>query len=303
MASTFTANVNLEEPARGDDVGTWDTPVNGNTTNMDLLFGGIATISGAAGSVVLSANQLRSRMLVINSTLTASITLTFATSFIKDYHVFHQATGSSAFTITLTTTAAGGQAICCPPGVNTLVYNDGTNLKYMNLERTGSYWDYAGSSVPNWVSGCTVPPYLNCDGSTFNPSTYPQLFTIMGSSILPDSRNRARVPLAQGAARLSVAVSGLNGGTLFAAGGNEAMQQHNHNLTLTDPGHTHTTNGLIARLDATTNAGGNTVLSLGTLTINSAVTGITVVSSAAGTGTTQNVQPTYIGGLTLIRAA
>jgi hypothetical protein len=26
MASTFTPNIQLEEPARGDDVGTWDTP-------------------------------------------------------------------------------------------------------------------------------------------------------------------------------------------------------------------------------------------------------------------------------------
>ena len=37
MASTFTPNIQLNEPARNDDVGTWDTPVNSNMTLIDLV--------------------------------------------------------------------------------------------------------------------------------------------------------------------------------------------------------------------------------------------------------------------------
>ena len=43
MASTFTPNIQLEEPARNDDVGVWDTPVNNNMTLVDLVVGAIAS--------------------------------------------------------------------------------------------------------------------------------------------------------------------------------------------------------------------------------------------------------------------
>jgi hypothetical protein len=69
------------------------------------------------------------------------------------------------------------------------VLNDGSNLRFKNLGGPiGSYWDYAGSSNPAWNSGCTVPPYLNCDGSTFSAATYPSLAVILGSTTLPDEK-------------------------------------------------------------------------------------------------------------------
>src|SRR5882724_6785291 len=189
MVSTFTPNIQLEEPARGDDVGVWDTPVNSNMTVVDLVAGGIATITLNNSNVVLSAAQFRSNFLVLVSTLTGSVALTFPTSFVKPYSVQNACTGSSAFVITLGTTASGGQVICCPPGQITDFFNDGTNIKFKNLGGpVGSYWDYAGSSVPAWVSGCSIPPYLNCDATTFSSGQYPALLAILGSTTLPDSR-------------------------------------------------------------------------------------------------------------------
>lgn len=223
MVSTFTPNIQLEEPARGDDVGTWDTPVNGNMSLIDLVSGGIQTFSAAAGSVVLSAPQFQANELVIVSTLIASITLTLPTSFKKPYSVYHLATGSSAFTITLATTAAGGQAIAVPPGEVTDILNEGNNIRFRNLGRVGSYVDYAGSSIPNWVTGCTVPPYLNTDGTTFSSATYPILATILGSTTLPDFRGRAPHYLNQGTARLTQAGAGIDGNTIFANGGTNGV--------------------------------------------------------------------------------
>src|SRR6266478_6484864 len=166
MASTFTPNVNFEEPARGDDVGTWDTPVNNNMTIADLIVGGIATIGLNNANVVLSAAQFRSAGITFNSTLTGSVTITFPTSFTKAYKVRNLCTGSSAFTITLATTAAGGQVIGCPPGQPFECVNDGANIYFHNFgPPIGGYWDYAGSSNPAWNSVCTIAPYLNCDGS------------------------------------------------------------------------------------------------------------------------------------------
>src|SRR5882672_5514277 len=152
MVSTFTPNLQLEEPARGDQVGTWDTPVNNNETLIDLVAGAINTISLNNSPVVLAAAQFQSKGITFNSTLTGSVAITFPTSFKKSYEIQNLCTGSSAFTITLLTTAAGGAGICCPPGEWMECVNDGVNIKFKNLGRIGSYWDYAGSSVPNWVS-------------------------------------------------------------------------------------------------------------------------------------------------------
>lgn len=301
MVSTFTPNVQIEEPARGDDVGTWDTPVNGNMTLIDLILGGITTIALNNTPVVLSAAQFKSKQVTFNSTLTGSVAITFPTSFTKSYEIQNLCTGSSAFIITLQTTAAGGQAIACPPGETIDCFNDGTNVKFKNLGRVGTYWDYAGSSVPAWVSGCTVPPYLNCDGTTFSATTYPQLAVIFGSTTLPDSRSKFRATLSQGVGLITTAGCGLDGSTRFATGGNQALAAHTHANSLNDPGHTHGTNANSGL--STTGGGAFGISAANAATINSAGTGVSITNAAAGTGGSANIPPAYIGGLTLIRAA
>lgn len=302
MVSTFTPNINLEEPARGDDVGTWDTPVNSNMTVTDLVMGAIATQSLTNANVVLSAAQFRSKQITFNSTLSGSVTITFPTSFTKSYEIQNQCFGSSAFTITLTTTAAGGQAICCPPGETIDCFNDGVNIKFKNFDRVGSYWDFGGSSVPNWVSGCTVAPYLNCDGTAFSSATFPQLTVILGGTTLPDSRGRARFALNQTTGRITSGVSGVDGNTRGSAGGDQSLQSHTHVNTLNDPGHVH------AYLQATAgsqkpDSGGSAPFSNNVLVnTNSATTNVTITNASAGSGGAQNIPPAYIGGMTLIRA-
>lgn len=299
MVSIFSSNILLEEPAHGDQTGVWDTPLDSNWTILDRILGGVTTLGLNNSNVALLSSQYQSKTIVFNSTLTGSVTITFPTSFVKSYEILNQCSGSSAFTITLATTAAGGQVICAPPSELIDVRNGGANLTYTGLRhRVGKFWDYAGSSLPSWISGCTVPPYLNCDGTTFSSATYPQLATVIGSTTLPDSRGRGRWALNQGSSRVTTAISGLNGDTRFAGGGGELMQQHNH--TITDPGHTH---GHNAQLNAATGQDAltrNELLSNGGATINSAFTGIT--ANNAMTGNTQNMPPVYIGGMTLIRA-
>lgn len=298
MASTFTPNINLEEPARGDQVGVWDAPENANWTLTDLVVGGLATISLNNANVVLNAAQFQCSQITFNSTLTGSVTITFASSFKKPYTILNQCSGSSAFVITLATTAAGGQAICCPPGQPFDVINDGTNLKFKNFgPHIGGYWDYAGSSVPAWVSGCSVPPYLNCDGTAFSSATYPTLTVIMGGTTLPDSKGRTRAALNQGTGRLSSAVAGFNGDTLLAGGGSQSMQAHTHGIT--DPGHFHTAQNAFANNGQP--GAGVSVFTGGSANTSTEFTNITV--NSAGAGGSQNVQPTYVGGLTFIRAA
>jgi hypothetical protein len=300
MVSTFTPNINLEEPARGDYVGTWDTPVNSNSTVLDLTIGGIASISLNNAPIVLSAAQFQAATLVLGSTLTGNIDITFPSSFIKAYDVLNSCTGSSAFTVTLKTTVAGAAAVCAPPGEMVTVSNVGGNMIFSNLDRVGAYWDYAGSSVPAWVSGCSIPPYLACTGGTFSATTYPRLAVILGSTTLPDTRGRARFSLDQSAGRLSSAVAGFSPNAVGSGGGDQNYQQHAHTISITDPGHTHGSN---ARTGQTATGGGAFPCGdIGGATINNAVTGITATASNSGTGTAGNIPPAYIGGITMIRA-
>src|SRR5882672_6774909 len=229
MVSTFTPNIQLEEPARGDDLGTWDTPVNSNMTITDLVVGGITTISLNNSPIVLAGVQFQTKCITFNSTLTGNVQITFPPSFKKSYEIRNACTGSSAFIITLATTS-GGQVVCAPPGESVDVINDGTNLYFHNMGRIGSYWDYAGSSVPAWVSGCTVAPYLNCDGTSFSSATYPTLTTLIGVNLTPDGRGRTRFALDGGTGRISSAAGGFSAPVVGGSGGSQTITLGTSNL-------------------------------------------------------------------------
>lgn len=311
MVSVFTPNIQLEEPARGDQVGTWDTPVNNNSTLLDLILGGRTTIGLNNSNVVLSAAQYECKTITFNSTLTGSVAITFPTSFTKSYEVFNTCTGTSAFIITLNTTAAGGQAICCPPGEIIDIINDGTNIRFRNLGRIGTYWDYAGSSVPAWVSGCTVPPYLNCDGTTFSSATYPQLTTILGSTTLPDSRGRFRATLNQGTGRITSS-GGVDGNTAYASGGSQAqnitIKSSNlpNSIPYKDAGHVHA-GGQAANQTGFAGSNPSNLWFSPSGNTNNATINITINPSTAAAGTDVplafgTVPPSYVGGIIMIRA-
>ena len=315
MVSTFSPNIQLEEPARGDQVGVWDTPVNANTTLIDLVAGGQTTISGAAGSIVLSAAQFQCKTITFNSTLLASIAVTFPTSFMKSYEIFNTCTGSSAFVITLQTTAAGAGSVCCPPGEICEIVNIAGQIRFKNLGRVGSYWDHAGSSVPAWVSGSNPVPYLNCDATTFSAATFPQLAVILGSTTLPDFRGSSPLYLNQGTGRATSSGAGVDGNTAYArGGGNGVTLGSSHIPTHTSsgvntisvgPGPTLTSiygNGVISNIN--TAAGGSPVPNSGSLT-SVALTGSNTVTVAFNNSSQQNVPatvPITVGGIRMIRA-
>jgi hypothetical protein len=306
--STFTTAKNLEQVARGADVGTWDTPTNSNWGIVDAALGQSVTIGLNNSNVTLSAAQYQCQSIIFNSTLTGGVVVTFPTSFTGPYTIKNLCSGTSAFQIQLGTTAAGGQVIACPPGTSFDCLNDGTNFTFRNFGIVGSYVDYAGPAMPAWTGNCTVSPYLNCDGTTFSSATYPQLATILGGNTLPDSRGRARFTLNQTTARIQSSVTGLDGNTLAAGGGSQFLHSHNHGTT--DLGHTHTVqtaamNGYIFGggthdWGATGNKQDRGIAGPD-VTNTTNVTNITINNSSYG-GASQNIPPAYIGGITMIRA-
>jgi hypothetical protein len=307
MVASFTPNVQLTEPARGDDVGTWDTPVNGNTTLLDLIVGGIATVTLNNSNVVLSAAQFQCRNITFVSTLTGTVTVTLPTSFTKSYEIQNLCTGSSAFTIGLNTTAAGGQGVGCPPGQTVDVFNDGTNIKFKNLPAVGTYSDFATATVPLWLSACSVPPWLNCAGGTFSATTYPALNVYLGGNTLPDCRGTVSAALDQGAGRLT------NISSIFTVGGDQNLQSHTHTNTVGNESasHTHAMNsaafvvggGPVAAASGGSFEGIQGPFSVGPNTgTESAAHNHIVTIANAGAGAGQNLQPTTVVGIRMIRA-
>ena len=303
MVDPTTFNKFLAQPTRGSDVGVWDTPMNGNSGIIDNSFGGVATIALGGAPVVLSSAQYQCVFLVFNGALSANVAVTFPAvgSF---YTIQNLCTASSAFIVTAKTTAGGSQQIGLPFGEACDIFTDGSNVKYRDIGRVGTFWDYAGSSVPSWISACTVPPYLNCDGSVFSSATYPQLTNILGGTTLPDSRGRYRAALNQTTGRITSGSGGIDGNTQGASGGVQAATISSQNLPnisfpVTDPGHVHFFTGSVYNAafgGAGVQAGG----AFGLFT-SCAVTNITVNSGGSGTAMA-TLPPSYIGGLTLIRA-
>jgi len=313
MPDPQTTNISLSVPARGSNVGTWDAPLNGDMTIIDACFGSVTSVAlSNVSPVALTATQAQANVLRFTGTLTANVVVTIP-AIVKGWTVENLCT-VGIFGV-FVQNASGGQQIGLPPGTSIDVYSDGTNMKYRNLGLIGSYVDIAAPSIPSWILSSTVPPYLNCDGSTFSAVTYPQLAAFLGTTTLPDARGRSRANLNGGTGRITTAGSGIDGDTRFSAGGAQTVSILQANLPSVNFGvtipagqglHSHTLN--IAPLiggpggfgfSNGSNAGQyNVAVSPETLPAMSGS------AASGGSGAAVNkMGPTYIGGITLIRAA
>lgn len=319
MPDPTSSNILLAEPTRGSDSGTWDTPVNGNFTALDGILGGNTSLAlssattitlsvPATGTVSASAgpNQSQNAVVKFTGTLTgnAVINLTLPRTYIFD----NQCTVGTSY-IQIAPASGTGTKVGLPPGQKTRVAFDGTNVDYIGMPLVGTLLDMCVSTTPPWMTACTTLPWLLTDGATYSTSVYSALGNMLGSTFggngittfaVPDtvSRLRLSIDLAAAKARVTNAVSGVDGATIAAAGGDQRMQQHNHGVT--DPGHVHSMGGTALETNAGPNntptnpPGGNPAFNT-----QSATTGISVNNS--GTGSSQNMPPAIVFGLTFIK--
>lgn len=149
MTSTFTPNLALDKPANGDDVDTWDLPVNGNMNILDLARGGLVTINvvGATGTNALTSAQYRPRFIVLSGALTANVNYQWPTGVGSQVYVFNQTSG--AFTVTFSS-AGGGTTKVIAQGSQADLICDGTNVLF------GSASAGANSDITSLL-GLTTP--------------------------------------------------------------------------------------------------------------------------------------------------
>ncbi len=236
--TTFTVNAGLVVDPTGSNVDTWaDNVTNPDYVAIDGLLCGVQTISATNVPITLTSRagfaptpgggptQSQNRVLRFTGALSGNVVVTLPIP--GSYIIDNRTTGNFVLSFRGVTAT---EVVGTPQGEQVEIYNDGANVRLVNLARTGAMEMWAGlSAMPSWVAACTVKPYLLCDGTVYNYSDYPFLGPRLAGAFggngittfgVPDMQGR--VPLAYDGTgtRITVAGCGINGQTLGAANSN-----------------------------------------------------------------------------------
>jgi len=332
MPSTYSTRLAVTKQGTGDNSGTWGAVLNDQTIELiDEAIAGVQTLNVTTGSNITltvangATSQARKAVLRLSGTPTANIAIIIPSAE-KTYDVDGTAF-AGAFNITVR--AASGAGVVLTAGQKKRVYFNGTDVidlspsvpitaiagdgtiganlvgttVTVSLGLPGVVWPYAGTTAPTG--------WLLCAGQAVSRTTFAPLFAVIGTTYgagdgtttfnVPDLRGR--VPAGKddmngtAANRITNAIAGFIGTVLGAFGGDQNMHQHTHTATVNDPGHSH----FMPNTQPTTGPGGypsiggrSWVPGDATNATESKTTGITVTNANAGTGNSQNVQPTII---------
>lgn len=309
MADPTTPNRGLFVPTRGSDVGTWDVPLNGNFQTLDTMVGATVLIDiTSSANVFLTPAQLACGTIVVAGTNTQNVSIVWPDTVTGWWSV--QNLSNPNFLVLLQTTPAFSEIICAPPGEQIDIQVNFSTVRYRNLGRVGSYLDYAGATVPQWMQSCTIAPYLVCNGTAFDTTEYPTLAAILQSNTLPDFRGRMAAYMDAGIGNITVAGSGINGNALFFQGGTQLAQAHSHTGggTTTIESNDHTHNYIVPNGNSTTGGGtfqisgppaGGTTSGASQFHTHS----YSFTTNTFGGGGFQNMPPVIMSGIRMIRAA
>ena len=319
MVEPITTQKSLIVPNTGDLVGAWGTSaLNPNFQTIDALFGGVTTISLSGATTLLltvpattgvwpgSLSQSVNSLIKFTGAQTGSAVIQFT---LPGYYIVHNQCTGTTF-VQLAPSAGVGNKIGAPPGQKIHVFYDGTDMDYVNMPTPGSALDLHTNTttLPPWMTCCTVAPYLLKNGAIYTASVYPALAQLLGSTYggngvttfgVPDELARLRLPVDNASTGRITSLSGINGSTLGAAGGSQLLQTHSHGIT--DPGHNHAFQVIFGN----TTEGGSLIKATPSGSANTGsgllpnTTGITV--NNLGSGTSQNMPPAIVDFIPLVK--
>lgn len=315
MVEPVTNNKGIIIPNTGDLSGTWGSAaVNPNMSAIDGMFGGFTTIGLTNANVTLTVpagftaapsagpTQAQNALLRFTGALSGNC---FVTLPMPGFYLCENlCTNTRTFSVIMTVGAGATEVIALPPGEMVQVFSDGAAVRFVNLGQLGEYKDVAANVgfavAAAWIGACTIKPWLNCDGTTYNISSFPQLGALLGNTFGGDGVSTFAVPDLRNRVRLSA--GSLISGTISASGGETThllttgeMPVHAHGVT--DPTHTHT-DWVPSGLTITPGSGGLNGVSAGNT--GASATGITI-NNAGGGNPHNNLQPYMVAGITLIK--
>lgn len=337
MVNPRTVNTGIIVPLTGADVDLWgELDVNPNMVAIDGFIGGVQTIAITGGNLTLSApagftatptpgpTQSQNRVLRLTGVLTTNelITLPLPGSYIVE----NLTTGN--FQVQIQGAVSVVEAVALPQGSATSIYNDGSRVRFSDLGKVGQMEFWAGlTALPTWITWCTVPPYLLCDGGAQTFTQFPYLGARLGANFggngvttfgVPDLRGRYPLAYDGTGGRVTAAGCGINGQQLGAALDAQVitltanqMPSHYHSAGIYDPTHAHS----ISSAPIGSNSGGGGVGGGGIYGLPASIsalanaTGVRVNSSngidttySAGGGSFHNNMPnTQVAGIWVIK--
>jgi len=145
VTSTFSANKGLEEPAFGDYINAWATPVNANWTALDTALGGTTSISVtgiSAPTITLILAQYRPPNIEFTGTLSANLNYQIPTGVGGMWSINNGTSG--AFTLVFSIVA--GNSIVLTAG-RTLIISNGVTVALANPVELQLYPQTASESA------------------------------------------------------------------------------------------------------------------------------------------------------------
>ena len=123
---TNTPNKNLERPAHGADVDSWDVNLNSNFTITDSAFGGSTTLNatGASGNVSFTQSQATPPTIIVSGVPVGAVNYQLPSGIGGTWIVSNNTTGGFAITFE---SLGGGSTVTILPGINTPISCDGTS--------------------------------------------------------------------------------------------------------------------------------------------------------------------------------
>jgi len=319
----------------GADVDTWgDVAVNPNMVAIDGMFCGVQQIAVTNVNVTLTSpagftptpapgpTQSQNRVLQFTGAQSGNVLVTLPLPGV--YTIENNTTGSAALLLSFRGATAATEVISIQQGMRATIYNDGSNVRFTDQGSVGELklWSSA-TGPPFWVMGCTVPPYLLCDGAVYTFSQFGALGRWLGSAFggngittfgVPDLRGRYPLSYDSTGTRVTVAASGIAGQTIGAAQDLQnviltlaQIPSHFHAAGIFDPQHSH----IYVQPASTGNTGGggafgnspqgaNTGLSSTGVRVNSS-NGIDTTYSAGGGLGHVNMPNTQVVGIWVIK--
>jgi microcystin-dependent protein len=313
MASTFTPNINLEEPGNGDYSNDWNVPLNSDLTIIDQALGSSTSFAFTNANISPTIAQSAYFLITCTGVLTANVELILPGTIGGGRTVFNQTTG--AFSLTLLNGAGDtGGGVVIPQGYPFPVILTAGRAYYDNYASIapGTPQPFAGANIP--------PGFLLCYGQAVPQATYPLLYAALGTTwgpatggnfTLPDYRG---ITLAGADNMGGTAAGRLTGYVLGTVGGNQAVtltaaqlpvtaySDTGHNHAVIDAGHQHPLPTNVASIGASGPGPYDFASSAGSgpssLVTQIATTGITIaighatITNAGGGNSHPVIQPT-----------
>jgi microcystin-dependent protein len=196
MVSTFTPNLGLEVPARGDYPNQWDLPMDATLNSLDSAYGSQLTLTTlTGGAMTLTQAQANNKYFFLGGNLTSNQLIYFPPIGSGIKYIFPACT-MNGFGLYIRGNNGADQSgpyfliqFAIPYGVL--------------VTPSRIYWDYGGvhvGSLADFPMGFIPPGWLPCDGRGANTTQQDLLFDLIGYSyggsgstfLLPDYRGCVR---------------------------------------------------------------------------------------------------------------